>query len=135
MKPLRGIKVACAVLAPILALAACKAEEQGRNIDFKPGVYLGKPDTQLSESQVRQLRQRASLQAGADTFSVSGSPFNVSAIQSTAIDSRTLRKLYHRGAHLAGAPVRFPADVRLPETDPLGLEKPRRRNFKRRGAK
>ena len=47
-----------------LLLAGCRAEEQGRILNYQPGEYLGKPDSQLSESQTRSLRQRAMYQAG-----------------------------------------------------------------------
>lgn len=46
----------------VFVLAACKSEEQGRITQYKPGVYLGKPDTKLSAEQVRQLAQRSSMQ-------------------------------------------------------------------------
>ncbi|MEE8350686.1 MAG: hypothetical protein V3R37_00625 [Rhodospirillales bacterium] len=46
----------------VLVLAACKSEEQGRLTNYKPGVYLGKPDTKLSAEQVRQLARRSSVQ-------------------------------------------------------------------------
>ena len=52
-----------AVLAvSVLVLAACRSEEQGRLTQYKPGVYLGKPDTMLSAEQVRQLGFRTSKQ-------------------------------------------------------------------------
>jgi len=34
-------------------------EEQGRVINYEPGVYKGKPDTSLTEVQQRTLRQRS----------------------------------------------------------------------------
>jgi len=46
----------------VFVLAACKSEEQGRITHYKPGVYLGKPDTKLSAEQVRRLSSRASMQ-------------------------------------------------------------------------
>lgn len=47
-----------------LLLAGCRAEEQGRVLNYQPGKYLGKPDAQLSEGQTRALRRRGSLQQG-----------------------------------------------------------------------
>ena len=54
-----------------LALAACRAEEQGRITKYKPGIYLGKPDTKLSSEQVRRLSLRASMQ-GNPVYRASG---------------------------------------------------------------
>jgi len=53
-----------------IALTACRAEEQGRMIRYEPGVYKGKPDTQLSDSQLEELRNRTLSQGG-----VSGAGF------------------------------------------------------------
>ncbi len=47
-----------------LMVAACDQDEQGRILTYEKGVYLGQPDTQLSDQQVDQLRQRAAQQAG-----------------------------------------------------------------------
>lgn len=55
----------------IFVLAACKSEEQGRITNYKPGVYLGKPDTMLTAEQVRKLGLRASLQ-GNPVYRASG---------------------------------------------------------------
>jgi len=52
-----GVVVASAAL-----LAACRAEEQGRVLLYKPGTYLGKKDTQLSEEQIQKLRARTAYQ-------------------------------------------------------------------------
>jgi hypothetical protein len=46
-----------------LLLSSCRAEEQGRVWDLFPGVYKGKADTQLSQAQVKSLRQRANRQS------------------------------------------------------------------------
>ncbi|MDH5749235.1 MAG: hypothetical protein OEY85_07980 [Rhodospirillales bacterium] len=50
-------------LATALLLGGCRAGEQGRTWDFKPGVYKGKPDTQLSQAQTKSLRDRAGFQS------------------------------------------------------------------------
>ncbi len=57
-------------LSAALLLGSCRAEEQGRVRDFLPGVYKGKPDTQLSQAQVKSLRHRAAFQS--DVISLSG---------------------------------------------------------------
>lgn len=51
-----------AVLGCALALAACRKEEQGRITHYKPGVYLGKKDTQLDAKQMDEIRQRTADQ-------------------------------------------------------------------------
>jgi len=58
-------KIFGAVAMCALALAACRADEQGRVTRYKPGVYLGQKDTQLSKAQEDQLRERAAGQGGA----------------------------------------------------------------------
>ena len=52
------------VAVAALALAACRADEQGRLTRYKPGVYLGQKDTQLTKAQEEQLRGRAAQQGG-----------------------------------------------------------------------
>lgn len=48
----------------VLALAACDESEQGRILRYEKGTYLGKADSELSEEQRDELRQRARRQAG-----------------------------------------------------------------------
>ena len=60
------------VAVAALALAACRAEEQGRLTRYKPGVYLGQKDTQLTKAQEEQLRERAGGQGGATLPPVGG---------------------------------------------------------------
>lgn len=43
----------------LFVLVGCRAEEQGRVVNYEPGVYKGKPDTRLSAVQRRALRQRS----------------------------------------------------------------------------
>ena len=47
-----------------VGLTACDPAEQGRRTSYEPGTYLGAPDTELSEQQLDQLRQRARNQMG-----------------------------------------------------------------------
>jgi hypothetical protein len=58
------LKIFGVVAMAALALAACRAEEQGRLTRYKPGVYLGQKDAQLSKTQEEQLRERAAQQGG-----------------------------------------------------------------------
>ena len=46
----------------VFALAGCRDEEQGRVLQYDPGVYKGKTDTNLTEEQRRILRQRSLYQ-------------------------------------------------------------------------
>lgn len=47
-----------------VVLGACRAEEQGRHIIYKPGVYQGKADAALADATMDALRARALRQAG-----------------------------------------------------------------------
>ena len=64
MKVRKLVAVTAAVCLTGVVLAGCKSEEQGRVLRYKPGVYQGKPDQQLSEAQQRELRSRALMQSG-----------------------------------------------------------------------
>ncbi len=44
------------------ALAACRPDEQGRQLEFKPGEYHGEPVTPLTPTQQRELGERTTLQ-------------------------------------------------------------------------
>ncbi|MBI1985761.1 MAG: hypothetical protein HYS64_03615 [Rhodospirillales bacterium] len=46
-------------------------DEQGRVTRYKPGVYLGQKDAQISRAQEEQLRERAAGQGGT-TLSAAG---------------------------------------------------------------
>jgi len=78
----------------VLVLAGCRAEEQGRLINYEPGVYKGKPDTELTEVQRRILRQR-SLYQGAGVASGGGAvptkSRDVRQPSGSAIDQKKLR--------------------------------------------
>ena len=51
-------------VAGVILLAGCRNEEQGRIVQYKPGVYQGKKDTALNEAMEQALRERAQFQAG-----------------------------------------------------------------------
>lgn len=76
------------VAVSALALAACRAEEQGRITNFEPGVYKGKKDTQISSAQVRELRQRSAYQGRTVTRSGGGSIISESTIDLDKLKSR-----------------------------------------------
>ncbi|UCH74728.1 MAG: hypothetical protein JSU82_02415 [Rhodospirillales bacterium] len=60
----RGTILACIVIAAATALMGCRSEEQNRIMRFEKGTYLGKPDQNLSDEQVNELRHRARAQEG-----------------------------------------------------------------------
>ena len=66
------LRIFAAVAMCAIALAACRAEEQGRVTRYKPGVYLGQKDAQLTQAQESQLRERAAAQGGATLPPVGG---------------------------------------------------------------
>lgn len=62
MRRMTGL--AMAVLLAI-GLGACREEERNRPLAYEKGVYNGPRGVELTEEQLRNLRQRARQQAGA----------------------------------------------------------------------
>ncbi|HBC07490.1 MAG TPA: hypothetical protein DC046_07890 [Rhodospirillaceae bacterium] len=60
----RMVRTLGVIAVAAVALTACRADEQGRMIRYEPGVYKGKPDAQLSESRLEELRNRTRSQGG-----------------------------------------------------------------------
>lgn len=58
------LMLSVAVFALAVVLSGCRAEEQGRVLRYTPGVYKGKPDTNLKADQLRVLDYRIALQSG-----------------------------------------------------------------------
>ena len=50
------------ILISSLLLSSCKETEQGRILNYKKGVYLGKKDDSLSKDQVYNLKMHTSRQ-------------------------------------------------------------------------
>ena len=91
----------------MLVLAGCRAEEQGRLINYEPGVYKGKPDTQLTEAQRKELRQR-SLHQGAGVASGGGAaPAKSRDVRKPSGSSIDQRKLRNRAKLQGGSSVRL----------------------------
>jgi len=91
----RSTKLIGLVSVAILVLGGCRAEEQGRLTSYEPGVYKGKPDTQLSEAQLRVLRQRSVYQGNSVVASgggVSPKHRDVRKPSASSIDLSKLRK-------------------------------------------
>ena len=50
------------ILSGCLLLSSCQESEQGRILNYKKGVYLGKKDESLTKDQVYNLKMHASRQ-------------------------------------------------------------------------
>lgn len=95
----RMVRTLSVIAVAAVALTACRADEQGRMIRYEPGVYKGKPDTQLSESRLEELRNRARNQGGA-----TGSGFAGGAkVQDSGSDVRVPGELNERAQKQGGA--------------------------------
>ncbi len=62
MKLAPVIPAVAVLMAAGLLLSACNEEEQGRQLNFEPGVYQGNEDTQLTQDQRDALRARSKMQ-------------------------------------------------------------------------
>ncbi len=82
-----------AMAVSAFVLAACRAEEQGRITNFKPGVYLGKKDAQIGSAMARELRQRSAYQGSAVSRSGGGSIISESTVD---LDQLSNRARYQR---------------------------------------
>ncbi len=59
----RRVRLVGVAVALLALLPACRDEEQGRVLHYKPGVYQGKPVAPLSADQVAALQKRAQTEA------------------------------------------------------------------------
>jgi hypothetical protein len=92
----------------VIVLAGCRAEEQGRLTNYEPGVYKGKPDTQLSEVQRRQLRKRSVRQG--TSFTSGGGGGSAAKSQGTRAPQKSsidLGKLRSRARMQSGSGARL----------------------------
>jgi hypothetical protein len=87
MNKLGKFKVMGLIALSASLLVSCRAEEQDRVIMYEPGVYLGKKDSQLSNSQVRDLRQRSSYQ-GDSVYKAQGSGVRKSDVRRPDLNMR-----------------------------------------------
>ncbi len=65
----RVVSLLGAVAATALLLSACKADEQGRLLNYEPGKYLGKKDAKVSDEMIRIARNRVALQGAGTSLS------------------------------------------------------------------
>ena len=82
-----GIFVAVALAA--FSLAACRAGEQGRITHYKPGVYQGKKDTELSQAQVEALKDRIADQGDNNYRAPGGGAVSGGSVNAGALGIRT----------------------------------------------
>jgi len=61
---MRVLGMVCVLLVGTVALSGCRDDEQSRMINYKAGVYKGKPDTPLTDKARSDARERTYLQAG-----------------------------------------------------------------------
>jgi len=106
MKSTRILSVIGAVIGGALLVGACDAGDQGRPLNYKKGVYLGKPHTPMSEQLLDELRARATYQAGLSTVAGGGKQVgtrtetaNVRPPATNDVDMGALRQ---RAGHQAG---------------------------------
>ena len=59
---MRRIALLTAALAGVLAVGACRDEEQNRPLAYSKSNYAGKPDTPLSPAAQEALRERVHRQ-------------------------------------------------------------------------
>ena len=98
-----------------LLLAGCEEDEQGRILQYKPGVYQGEPDSELSEEQLELIRAKI------DGFTIEGDlrrelSMNIKRL----MDLGTNRGIRHRrGLPLRGQRTKTNARTRKGPRRPL----------------
>jgi len=103
----RIFKLSGVVALAVVVLGGCRAEEQGRLINYEPGVYKGKPDDQLNDQQVRALRQRSAYQGSSVALSGGGSPAKSRDVRKPSSSPVDLGKLNNRTRMQAGSSTRL----------------------------
>lgn len=107
MKRTRILSVIGAVIGGALLVGACDGGDQGRPLNYKKGVYLGKPHTPLREETLKDLRARAGYQAGLTTVAGGGEQVGTGSVSANVrppdsgdVDMGALRQ---RAGYQAGA--------------------------------
>ncbi|WNJ99157.1 hypothetical protein L2D14_14950 [Thalassospiraceae bacterium LMO-JJ14] len=103
MFDLRILKIFGVVCFSLVVLAGCRPEEQGRPLQYKPGVYPGKmPTSSLNEDDLAQLRQRSILQGGQQAALGGGGPTRGSDVRAPLVESDADKALQERGKFQGG---------------------------------
>lgn len=92
--------VGVVLLAP-LALGACREDDQGRILRYKKGVYLGQPDSKLTDELEQKLRERAQYQGSSVAFAPGGGGErpNVRPPEPSTPETDALRERLKKGAN------------------------------------
>ena len=87
-------------------LTGCLDDKHDRITKFEPGVYLGKPDTELSAKQTDTLVRRAKLQGGVVQVTGGGgilaAPSRSSSVRIPSNSAAFFDKLNSRTTHQKG---------------------------------
>jgi len=101
----RILKTFGVVCFAMVVLAGCRPEEQGRQLNHKPGMYPGgKPASSLSEDELAQLRQRSLLQSGSPAGGPGGGsgPARGGDVRPPLVESDADKALQQRGKLQSG---------------------------------
>ena len=106
MKALYTLRTVSVLMIAGVILAGCLDDKHDRITKFDPGVYLGKPDTQLSDKQRDVLVRRARLQSGVVQVTGGGgilaAPSRSSSVRTPSNSATFFGKLNSRAAHQKG---------------------------------
>ena len=106
MKALYTLRTVCVLMIVGVVLTGCLDEKRDRITKFEPGVYLGKPDTQLSNKQLDVLVRRARLQSGVVQVTGGGgilaAPSRSSSVRTPSNSAAFFGKLNSRAANQKG---------------------------------
>ena len=106
MKALYTLRTVSVLMVAGVILAGCLDEKLDRITKFEPGVYLGKPDTQLSDKQRDVLVRRARLQSGVVKVTGGGgilaTPLRSSSVRTPSDKADFFGKLNSRAANQKG---------------------------------
>ena len=106
MKALYTLRTVSVLMFAVVILSGCLDEKHDRITKFEPGVYLGKPDTQLSTNQRDVLVRRARLQSGVVQVTGGGgilaAPSRPSSVRTPSDSAAFFGKLNSRTANQKG---------------------------------
>jgi len=79
MKARKSVGILSILIGVCLMLSGCLDDKHDRITNFEPGVYKGRADTKLTDTQRKVLLRRAAHQSGMATASGGGGGGGVSA--------------------------------------------------------